>query len=286
MKLFRKNESFSGLSYLPTAQFYWLIASVLGFVFLLLTTVRTVDAGQVGIVTRFGEVNRTAESGLVLKLPLIEDVRIMDTRTQRDEQLATAATADQQTVNTMVAINFSLTRDEALDMYKNVGVDYKDKVISNNLQAAYKGISAQYTATDLLAKRSEVEGKAKEALVARLASNKNWDGIVIENLSIVDFGFSEAFNQAIEAKQVAQQNAQKAEQDLARIRVEAEQAITRAKGEAEAQRLQQQTLTPELLQKYALDVQNSIASAAINKWNGVMPTTTAGAGTIFNIPLK
>lgn len=265
---------------------YTLTAGLIGTVLFFLLCFRTVDAGQVGIVTRFGEVNRTAESGVVLQLPFAEHVEKMDTRTQRDEQLATAATADQQTVNTRVAINFSLSRSKAIDMFKNVGVDYKDKVISNNLQAAYKAVSAQYTAIDLLAKRGEVEAKAKEALIARLSSNKNWDGITIENLSIVDFGFSEAFNTAIEAKQVAQQNAQKAEQDLARIRVEAEQSITRARGEAEAQRLQQETLTPELLQKYALDVQNSIASAAISRWNGVMPTTTAGNGTFFNIPLK
>lgn len=248
---------------------------------------RTVDAGKVGIVTRFGEVNRTVESGPLVKLPLIESLKVMDTRTQRDEQTAPAATADQQIVNTKVAVNFSLQRSEAINVYKNVGIEYQGVVLANNIQAAYKGISARYTAIELLAKRAEVEIKAKEALQARIDDNPRWKGIIIENLSVVDFGFSPEFDAAIEDKQVASQRAEKAKQDLARIEVEAQQAITAARGQSEAQRLLKETVSDQTIALKNIEVaqrQLDIQNEAIKKWNGVLPTTQAGTNSLFNIP--
>lgn len=259
---------------------YVLIGVVVAFLLFLMLCFRTVDAGKVGIITRFGEVNRTVESGATLKLPFIESLKVMDTRTQRDEQTATAATADQQIVDTKIAVNYSLQRSKAIDIYKNIGVDYQSVVLANNIQAAYKGVSAKYTAIQLLTKRSEVELNAKEALQARLAGNPKWQGVIIENLSVVDFGFSKEFDAAIEAKQVAQQNAEKAKQDLARIEVEAQQAIAQAKGQAESQRLLNQTASDKTIALKQFEVQQQ----AIAKWNGVLPTTQAGTNSLFNIP--
>lgn len=251
----------------------------LAIVFFLIFCFRTVGAGQVGIVTRFGEVNRVATSGIALKLPWpIERLEKMETRVQKEEQDSPAATKDLQDVNAKLALNYALDNETALSVYKEIGKDYKNRVVIPAVQESFKSASADYTASELITKRSEVKAKAYETIKKRLGQY----GIRVVDLNIVNFSFSTAFNQAIEAVQVANQNVAKARQELETTKIEAEKSIAAANGQAEAQRLQQQTLTPELLQKYSIDAQNR----AIDKWNGVLPTTNAGAngGLLFNIP--
>lgn len=240
---------------------------------------RTVGAGQVGIVTRFGEVNRVQTSGIAIKAPWpIERMYKMETRVQKDEQDATAATSDLQDVTGKLALNYALDNATALQVYKELGPEYKDRVVTPAVQESFKAATAGFTAQELITKRPEVKAKAYEQIKSRLEKY----GIRVVDLNIVNFQFSAAFNNAIEAVQVANQNVAKARQELETTKVEAEKSIEAARGQAEAQRVQQQTLTPELLQKYSIDAQNR----AIDKWNGVLPTTNAGGsgGLLFNIP--
>lgn len=238
---------------------------------------RTVGAGQVGIITRFGEVSRISTSGIALKLPYpIEHIEKMETRVQKEEQDASAATSDLQDVNGKLALNYALDNETALRVYKELGKDYKNRVVIPAVQESFKASTATFTASELITKRGEVKAKAYDVIRARLEKY----GIRIVDLNIVNFSFSPAFNAAIEAKQVAQQNAEKAVQDLVRIKVEADQAIAAAKGQSEAQRLQQTTLTPELVRLREIESQNN----AIAKWNGVLPTTQAGTNSLFSIP--
>lgn len=233
---------------------------------------RTVGAGQVGIVTRFGDVNRVAESGVVIKLPWpVERLTKMETRIQKEEQDSSAATKDLQDVTVKLALNYAIDNDTALRVYKELGKDYVARVVTPALQESFKSSSANYTAQELVTERPKVKAEAYEVIKARLEKY----GIRVVDLNITNFQYSAEFNNAIEAVQVANQNVAKAKQELETTKVEAEKAITNAQAQAEAQRLQQQTLTPELLQKYAID-----------KWNGVLPTTQAGSGTIFNIPVS
>lgn len=254
-----------------------LIAITVVTLFFLIFCFRTVGAGQVGIVTRFGEVNRVQTSGIAIKAPWpIEHIEKMETRVQKEEQDASAATSDLQDVNGKLALNYALDNETALRVYKELGKDYKNRVITPAVQESFKSATASFTASELITKRGEVKAKAYEVIKSRLEKY----GIRIVDLNIVNFSFSAAFNQAIEAKQVAQQNAEKATQDLARIKVEAEQVITAAQGQAEAQRLQRETLTPEIVRLREIESQNN----AIAKWNGVLPTTQAGANSLFSIP--
>jgi prohibitin 2 len=256
-----------------------IIAAIAGLIILFfLLCFRTVGAGQVGIITRFGEVNRVATSGIALKLPFVESIVKMDTRVQKEEQDSTAATSDLQDVNAKLALNYALDNETAINVYKKIGKDYNNVVISPALQESFKASTSEYTANELITKRPEAKAKALEVIKDRLAKY----GIRVVDLSITNLKYSDAFNAAIEQKQVAQQNAEKAVQDLARIKVEAEQAVVAAQGQAEAQRLQQTTLTDNIVALKQLDVQQQ----AINKWNGVLPTTQAGESTLFNIPTK
>ena len=250
---------------------------VLAAIFFFIFCFRTVDAGQVGIIKTFGNVNRVATSGVAIKAPWpIESLDKMEIRVQKEEQDVTAATRDMQDVNAKLALNFALDNETALKVYKELGKDYKARVIIPALQESFKAAASEYSAQELITERTAIKIKSMEVIKSRLEKY----GIRVVDLNIVNFSFSAAFNQAIESKQVAVQQAEKAKQDLVRIQVEAEQAITSAKGQAEAQRLQKETITPELIEWKKIEAQR----AAIDKWNGVLPTTQAGENTILSIP--
>jgi regulator of protease activity HflC (stomatin/prohibitin superfamily) len=251
----------------------WFLGGIVAVLILLpLFCVRFVGAGQVGIITRFGEVNRTADSGLALKLPWpIEHITKMETRVQKEEQQSAAATSDLQDVNATLALNYALDNDTALKVYKTIGTDYKNRVVIPALQESFKAATAGYTAPQLITERTAVKGKAYEIIKSRLGKY----GIRVVDLNIVNFTFSPEYSKAVELVQVANQQVQQAKQDLERVRVEAEQKVAKANADAEAQRVQQQTLTPALLQKYAIDA-----------WDGKLPTYYGGNQPLFNIPLQ
>jgi regulator of protease activity HflC (stomatin/prohibitin superfamily) len=237
----------------------WYIVGILVVLLLIFTSVRSVDAGQVGIITRFGEINREAQSGLAFKMPWpFEQIHYMDTRIQKQQEEATAATADLQDVNATLAVNYALNREEATHVYKEIGQMYNERVVVPAVQESFKAATAQYTAAELLTRRPEVKAKALEMIKRRIEPY----GIRVEDLSIVNFSFGRDFSKSIEAKQVAAQEAERAKFNL-----------ERAKLDAEAQTAQKESLSPELLQKYAID-----------KWDGKMPQYVGG-GSVFNIPL-
>lgn len=246
------------------AGFLWRRARVpllflLAIVLLFMLCFRTVEAGQVGVITRFGEIDREANSGIVIKLPWpIEKLEKLDVRIQKQQEEASAATADLQDVRATLALNYALNRGSALEVYKSIGTEYRDRIVVPAVQESFKAATAQYTASELLTKRAEVKGKALEAIKKRLEPY----GVRIEDLNIVDFSFSDEFRKAIEAKQVAAQEAERAKFNLDRARLD-----------AEAQNVQKASLSPEFLQKQAIE-----------KWDGKLPTYL-GNGTVFNIPL-
>jgi len=230
-------------------------------VLFLLFCFRVVGVGQVGIITQFGQVTREAQSGVVIKAPWpIQHITKMNIKTQKEQQDATAASKDLQTVTTTIALNYHLTPLTAKKVFVEVGTDYSTVVIDPILQESIKSVTAQYDAAELIAERSKVEVALQDKLSSKLTDR----GITVDNVSIVNFSFSDAFNQSIEQKQVAQQNAQKAQYEL-------QTATTNA----QAQDVQAKTLTPEYLELQA-----------IQKWDGHMPATVAGgSGTILSIPL-
>lgn len=224
---------------------------------------RVVGVGQVGIITRFGNVDREVSSGVVIKMPFpVEHLTKMNIKQQKEQQDTSAATNDLQSVTTTIAVNYHLTPKTARDVYQNVGTNYNDVVIDPIIQEAVKSITAKYNAEELISKRSAVELALNDKLVSKLTDR----GFSVDNVSIVNFKFSEAFDNSIEQKQVAQQNAQKAAYDL-----------QTAQQKAAAQDVQAKTLTPEYLQLQAIE-----------KWNGVLPSTYSGngTGTLFNIPVN
>src|SRR3989338_4049922 len=225
-----------------------------------------VGAGERGVVITLGKVSDTVWSeGLHFKLPLIQHVEKLDVKTQKEQVDASAASKDLQTVTAKVALNYHLDASEVNHLWQSIGSDYKTRIIDPAIQEAVKAVTAKYTAEELVTLRSQVKEDAQIALKERLGR----EYIIVDELSIVDFDFSPSFNEAIEAKVTAEQNALAAKNKLEQIKYEAEQRATTAKGEAEAIRIQAQAIQQQGGAAY-------VNLKAVEKWNGTLPTYMMG----------
>lgn len=233
-----------------------------------------VDAGHRGIKTRFGAVTgEVLGEGFYMRTPFVEDVIEVDIRTQITQTKADAASRDLQTVSADIALNFRPEADQVDDIYQKLGKDYAATVIAPAVQEGFKSVSAKFTADELITRREEVSQAVTAYLRERLQSR----GIVAEQFSIVNFSFSEAFDNAVEAKVTAEQSALAARNKLEQTKFEAQAEIEKARGRAEAIRIESEALQnrPELLEL-----------RAIEKWSGQLPQYYGGNGQLpFNIPV-
>ena len=239
-----------------------LIAFIFGII-ALITSIRLVGTGQIGVVTNFGRVTgRELNEGIHLVKPFgINRVTKYDVKVQKQEAHASAASKDLQDVNSTLVVNYQVEKGKVSEIHKTIGKDFTDKLINPAIQEVFKASTAKYDATQLITNRAGVKRDAYELLKNRL----NTYGIVVTDISITNFSFSEDFSKAIESKQVAQQQAEQAKFNAQKAEQDAQAEINRAKGAAEAQRLQQRTLTPLIVQKLFLE-----------KWDGKLPTVTGG----------
>lgn len=246
-----------------------LVVIVLLFMFSPFTQI---PAGHRGVVTTFGKVKEEVlGEGLHFIVPFVNVVHKIDVRLQKAEGDGEAASKDLQTIHTRVALNYHLAPERVAITFRDIGgpQEVDSRIIVPSVQEAVKAATAQYTAEELITKRSDVRDRIRGFLTERL----NKHGIEIDEFSVVNFQFSQSFNEAIEAKTTAEQLKLKAERDLQRIRVEAEQKVAQAKAEAESLKLQKQEITPELIKLREIEAQR----LAIEKWNGILPSVTGGA---------
>lgn len=251
---------------------YILIGVVGMVVFMLLVSsaLYTVPAGYVGIVTRWGAVQRIVPPGLGVKIPLAEAVHRMSAQTQKDEIEASSASSNLQTVSAIIAVNYRLDGKYASAVYQSIGTDYQDKVVAPAIQNAFKSATAKYTAENLIKMREQVRIDAETELQKQLEPYH----IIVENFNIINFDFSPEYNASIEAKQVMEQNVQTAKLELEKSRIEAEQRVVEAQAQADAQKALKDTgaLTDAYLQYLFL-----------TKWNGMLPDVIGGANPVFDI---
>lgn len=249
-----------------------------GCVFLgLLSSYVSVPAGHVGIVLQFGAVKGTFNEGMNWRIPMIQRVQVVEVRTQKEESKAAAASKDLQTVSTKVAINFRIDPTTIQDLYKRVGLGYKTRVIEPATQESVKAVVANYTAEELIRKRSVVKAELDNLLVTRLKQY----GLIIEpnGVSLTNFDFSAEFNKAIENKQVAQQSAEKQKYVLQQATLEADALIAIAKGKAEAARIEAQALANQGGAKV-------LFKQWIDKWDGKLPQVVTDANSSLLLDMK
>lgn len=233
-----------------------------------------VPTGFVGIKTTFGKVSDSViEEGLNLKIPFVQKIVLIDCRTQKAEVSCSTASKDLQEVYLNVAINYNVTKGTAQKLYKEVGVNYSSIIISPSLLESVKSITAQYTAEELITKRSEVSDKMEELLKSKI-ENRGFD---VVDFNITDLNFSAVYNQAIENKQVAEQEAKQAQYELEKSKIENERKIAEAQANAQVMQAQNASITENALKLKELEVQQQF----IEKWNGTLPSTLSGDAMPF-----
>jgi len=227
-----------------------------------------VNAGERGVVMYAGQVQKTIlGEGFHLIMPLLTSVRKLSVRVQKTDVTAAAASRDLQDIKADIALNWHLDPVKVNDIYQRVG-DLDTIIVSIINPAVTEVVKAavpRRTVVDTLQERSALKAEIDKALAKRLIA---YD-IIVDDVSLVNFKFTPEFKAAIEAKQVAQQDAQKAVFIAQQANQEAEAAINRARGQAEAQRLLRGSLTSEILQQQA-----------IAKWDGHFPTVMGGNSTV------
>lgn len=191
-----------------------------------------VPAGQVGVVTNFGQVQTTTlEPGLHVVVPIYQRVTNVDTRVQpHNFQEIDAASRELQQVKLTGTMNYHIDGQFASDLFQRVGTDFAEKIIDPAFNDFIKSVVPEYSVNDILAKRDEIRTRAKEQLAGSLSQYH----IVVDDIFIANIAFSDSFQQAIEAKQVAQQQVQTEQQILEQKRIQAQQAVAAAQGQADA----------------------------------------------------
>lgn len=241
----------------------------------------TVKTGYRGVRTSFNAVTGTVEPGLYFKVPFIQKVVKMDTQTQtvsyeREEPLFSAS-KDLQDVEIATVVNYHITPESVVDIFKQYrSTDrYEEQVIRPIVRDVVKSVASQYTAEELVVKRSEYNDKVFKSL-SDILQPKN---VVVERVNITNFKFSESFTQSIEAKVTAEQDALAAKNKLEQVKFEADQRVAQAQAEAEAIKIQAQAINSQGGADY-------VNLKAIEKWNGQLPVEMIPGSTVPFIQLN
>ncbi|WP_242041440.1 prohibitin family protein [Leptolyngbya sp. FACHB-261] len=240
---------------------------ILLLVFLLSSFFVIVNAGERGVLMQFGRVQeKVLGEGIHLVVPLVHTVKKLTVRVQNQEISAEASSRDLQNVFTDVALNWHIVPAEANAIFQTIGDEAAvvQRIINPAVEEVLKAVMAKYTAEEIITKRGEVKAGVDHGLTARLSTYY----IAVDDISLVHVHFSQRFSDAVEAKQIAEQEAKRAEFVALKATKEAETRVNLAKGEAESQRLLRENLTPELLQKLAIE-----------KWNGGLPLVVGDDAT-------
>lgn len=242
---------------------------------ILLNPLIIVKAGERGVLMTFGAVQkRILGEGIHWIIPLINTVEKLTVKIKKEEIKTEALTKDLQEVFNEIALNWHLNPNKVNIIYQQIGKENEiiQTIINPAVAEILKAVLAKYTAQEIIIKREELKAEIDHLLIQRL--NKYY--LEIDDISLVNINFSESFTEAVEAKQIAEQEAKKAGFRVLKAQKDAEVNINLAKGEAEAHQILQDSLTPEILQYQS-----------INKWNGNLPLIMGKDHTKFlNLDLE
>ena len=216
-----------------------------------------IPAGFVGVVRSFGAVTgATLDPGLHFVTPIVNSVDLVDTRVQAIRfEGYTAASREQQDLFLDATLNYHVDPRSAPRIIQELGLNFEDTIIKPRFLDIPKSVTDDYPTAVVLNSRDEIRQKATELLRAELEPR----GLIVDTINFENFSYSPAYNQAIEDKQVAQQQVETerqklaqqeiiAQQKVATARGDADAQIERARGEAEANRLVAASLTAAILQ--------------------------------------
>ena len=272
------------------------IILLIGIIFLA-NSCSSVPAGHTGILTTFGKVeDRILTEGLNWKSPFQKVIK-MDNRTQKKVEEFQAFSSDIQEVDIMLAVNYSINQETAQNLYRTVGVEYYTNIVYPRLLESTKSVFSSYTAEQLIGNRENLSNEIKDLVIPDVARY----GIIISDISVQDIDFTDAFTNAVEAKQVAAQDKLTAETKQAQLTMEAEQEahrqVIKAQADAEQAKIAAQAdLEVTKIQADAAEYAGQKEAARINaiaqvltpdvlkyynilQWDGKLPVYMLGKDT-------
>lgn len=250
------------------AKFLLVWALILFWIILVCEGFFTVNPWYNGFTVTLGKINPTVYSdGLHFKMPIISKAVKYNIQTQKLEAKSEASSKDLQVITASIVVNYRYKESEVVKLYKNVWKEEKvaEKIIQPAVQEVFKAVVAKYSAEQLITERSAVSKDIETALNTRL---QNY-GVQIQSFNIVNFDFSKSFNDAIEAKVTAEQNALTEKNKLEQVKYQSEQKIITAEAQAKAIEIQAKAIQTQWGAEY-------VKLKWIEKWNGQLPTTMAG----------
>lgn len=248
-----------------------LVVMAILFIIFVLNPFVVIGPGERGVRMNWGQVQKgILNEGLHLRIPFMQNVQVISVRVQKSDVKTEGASKDLQVVKLELVVNWHINASKVNEVFQKIGDERAvlENIISPAVSEMAKAATAQKNAEEVILKRQELKSNIDQLLVKRLANY----GIILSDVSIVGLDFSEEFNNAIEAKQVAEQESKKAIFQAEQAKNDAVARVNMAEGQAKAQALQQQSLTNELLQKMWID-----------KWNGVLPNYYGASTPLMSI---
>jgi len=244
----------------------------------------TVAPGERGVLVTLGDMSNTIMMpGPHFRIPFVQRYYVMNVQVTKYENEETAASKDLQNTFTKVALNYTIDPEEVTKLFQDVGAQdvLTTKVIEPIMSNAVKAVTAHYNAEDLIAQRDKVRASIEDQIRGAL---KKYD-VDVQGVNITNFRFSNAYANAIEAKQVAQQNALKATYELQKVQTEAQQRVANAEADAKATVLNAEAQAKGMSLKDKSVTDKILVLNAIDKWDGHYPSTLLMPGTGKGSPL-
>jgi len=263
-------------------------------VVVLMMAFRTVDTGTVGLLTTFGQVqDKTLGPGMHLVNPVSDNIIPMSIQIQKEQQKASAASSDLQDVASTVVVNYHIDQNSAVEIFRTIGLAFPDKIIDPKISEIVKSVSAKYKASQLITEREKVRSQIQTLLSESLKPYN----LLVDGVAITNFEFSPQFTKTIEQTVVAQQELITQQNQLAKVKVDAQQRVAIANATKTANILQAEgtanaTVINANGEAQAIElVNNQIKNSPhyvdyfkIKTWNGKLPVVASNGGNIITLP--
>jgi len=236
-----------------------------------------IDETERGVVLNFGRYTETFEPGIHFYNNVTKNIVKVKVSTQLETTRIEAGSKDLQQVNVETNVNYHANAMKVGEIYSKYGRSYVETILQPKIKETITGVTAQYVPEEMLQKREEIRSRMEHELKSKLDSVSA--NIVIDGFTITAFNFSNSFNSAIEAKQVAEQEALKEKNVLERVKFENEQKVTRARADSTVIALQMEALRKQNSKEY-------LSLKWIEKWDGKLPQVSSGDKTMPVVNLK
>ncbi|MGD9642838.1 MAG: prohibitin family protein [Elusimicrobiales bacterium] len=237
-----------------------------------------VPPGEVAVKTRLGAIVDSYSEGIHFKMPMLESITKFSIQIQRADIKTQAFSKDLQTMNSHLVVNHRIQKETVVSIFRNLGPRYVSNIVDPAVQEVFKAIAARYSAEKIISERNQLVEEINAEVKVRLSKKE----IIVTDISVTDLDFTDQFLKAVEDKQVAEQQAKMSEKLVEKAKRDAEQAIAKSRGEAEALRMQREQVTPMLIELRKVDAQLK----AIEKWNGVLPGYVGGGVPFVSMDAK